>query len=68
MTLTQKDRIAKHLITKGKITTIQAFTQYRITRLSAHIHSLRREGATINGKWAKNKKTRWMVYKLESLI
>jgi len=62
--LTQKEKISYHLIKYKSITTIQAFLKYRITRLSAHIHSLRNNGMNIRSKRMEDKKagTWWFKY------
>jgi hypothetical protein len=61
--MSQKEKIKKHLLKKS-ITTIEAFEKYKITRLSAHIHILRKEGLIIEGKRMENKKegTWWFKY------
>lgn len=45
--MTQKQKIKYHLETYGKITSMQAFSRYRITRLSARIYDLRQDGMNI---------------------
>lgn len=44
---TQNQKILQHLQTRGDITSMQAFEQYGITRLSARIFDLRCEGHNI---------------------
>ena len=41
--MTQLEKIYRHLQDKGSITTWEAIQQYGITRLSAHIHTLRQK-------------------------
>ena len=62
--LTQKEKISNHLKKYKSITTIQAFVKYRITRLSAHIHSLRKDKMNIRSKRMQDKKTGtwWFKY------
>lgn len=45
---TQYDRILNHLRTKGHITSLQAFRDYGISRLSAVIFNLRKDGYRID--------------------
>ena len=45
--LTQYDRVLRHLKEKGNITSLQAFREYGITRLSAVIFNLRKDGYII---------------------
>lgn len=47
MSNTQNEKILQHLQTRGDITSMQAFEQYGITRLSARIFDLRCEGYNI---------------------
>lgn len=47
MRITQEDVILKRLKDWGKISSFEAFLQYGITRLSAVIHRLRKEGYNI---------------------
>ena len=44
---TQCDRILQHLKSKGSITSMEAFEQYGITRLSGRIFDLREMGYDI---------------------
>lgn len=43
----QRQAILKHLITHGSITSMQAFQEYGVTRLSAIIHDFRSMGMNI---------------------
>lgn len=55
--ITQTDRVLRHLKDKGKITSWEAIREYGITRLSAKIFSLKKEGhkITFEWVWAKNR-------------
>lgn len=48
--MTQKQEILKHLQTFGTITTMQAYDDYDITRLSARVYDLRQDGYLIDNK------------------
>ena len=48
--MTQNQKVLRHMKTFGKITTMEAFTEYGITRLSARIWDLRHEGHMIAAK------------------
>lgn len=50
MNKTQKEVIRKRLEKKGCITSYQAFIRYGITRLSAIIYDLRKEGMEISAE------------------
>ena len=45
--MTQKEKVLKHLKAKKKISSMDAFTKYHITRLAAIIFDLRDEGYDI---------------------
>lgn len=47
MRTTHKDRVLRHLRDYGTISSMEAFREYGITRLSAVIFTLREEGYTI---------------------
>lgn len=47
MKMTQRDRVLRHLKEFGNITSWQAFREYSITRLSALIYDLRKDGYEI---------------------
>lgn len=47
MSNTQKQRILDHLVRKGSITTMEAFTELNITKLTTRISELRRDGYDI---------------------
>jgi hypothetical protein len=69
MKLTQYDRVLKHLQDYGTITSWESFIEYGITRLSAVIFMLRRDGFNISSTF-KTTKTRYgeptsfAIYKL----
>lgn len=48
--LTQYDRVLRHLKEKGSITSLQAFREYGIMRLSAIIFNLRKDGYNIENE------------------
>ena len=61
-TLSQEEIVAIHLIHEGNISSMEAISEYGITRLSAKIHTLRKRGWNIqtvpeNGKNRFGKKT-----------
>lgn len=47
---TQKELVLNHIKEHGKITSIEAVYRYKITRLSARIYDLRRDGYNIISK------------------
>ena len=55
--ITQEDRVLRHLQQFGHITSWEAIKEYGITRLSAKIFNLRREGYDITNtmKFVKNR-------------
>ena len=53
--MTQSDRVLRHLRDNKTITTLEAIQEYGITRLSARIYILRKEGHTINDEWIEVK-------------
>ena len=53
----QKEIIKQHLFKHNSITSWEAITKYKITRLSAHILSLRDEGLNIISTYKRNPKT-----------
>jgi len=63
--LTQKEIVLKHLEEHGKITSLEAFQEYLITRLSAIIYRLRREGYDITSSERTSKRGSYYAeYKL----
>jgi hypothetical protein len=61
--ITQLEQVRKHLRSGKKLTTWQAIMLYNITRLSAHIHTLRSEGMPIVGKVVTKEGKHWTEYK-----
>lgn len=59
--------MAKH----GKITSMDAFTEFNCTRLAARIHDLKEMGYSISGemksKTENGKTTTWKEYRLENV-
>lgn len=51
--MTQAEKILKHLRERGSITSMEAFQLYGITRLSARICDLRRQGVQISNQKQK---------------
>lgn len=62
--MTHKERIYQHLLDNGSITSMEAYTQYGITRLSGRIHDLRKEGKNIISvrERSRNRYGRMVVY------
>ena len=59
------EEVKKYLLKKGKITSWEAITKFRATRLSDIIYKMRNRGYDIYGIWETNKDgTRYMVYNL----
>ncbi len=57
--------VKKHLIKRKKITSWEAITKYRATRLSDIIWKLRKQGFPIHSVWETNKDgARYTVYHL----
>jgi len=60
---TQRDKIATYLKAGNPITTMEAFSKFRITRLSAVIFALRYEkGMNVKHIDKSNKGKTWRVY------
>ena len=53
--ITHYDRILKHLKEKGSVTSLQAFRDYGVTRLSAVIYELRQDGYNITSTMTARK-------------
>ncbi len=53
---TQKQKILDHLVREGSITTMEAFTELGITKLTTRISELRRDGYNIVGEQIVYKK------------
>jgi len=47
-TMTQKERVLRHIDDYGSITSMEAFNEYGITRLAARVSELRRDGIQID--------------------
>ena len=59
------EEVKKYLLKRGKITSWEAITKFRATRLSDIIWKMRNRGYDIYGIWETNKDgTRYMVYNL----
>ena len=54
-TLTQKDRIIRHLNDKGSITALDAIKEYGIMRLASRISELKDEGYNIRSEFVSSK-------------
>lgn len=52
---TQKDRILRHLQDYKSVTSWDSFTEYGITRLSAIIFILKKEGYEFTDEWISSK-------------
>lgn len=53
--MTQKEEVLRHLREMGSLSSFEAFAYYGITRLSARVHELRKDGYTIRGTVQKVK-------------
>ena len=62
--MSQKDTVLNHLKQHGHIDTKTAIKEYFITRLSAHILTLKNEGMPIVPAWLNNGKRSWVEYRL----
>lgn len=63
--LSQEDVIARHLEQHGSITSMEAFEQYKITRLSGRIFDLRARGMDIVTDMVYGRGgTRYAVYRV----
>ena len=64
--MTQNQIILQHLRQRGSITSMEAFAEYSITRLSGRIHELRAQGYKITtGKEKARNGAIYAVYRLE---
>lgn len=63
--MSQNQKILNHLKEHKKITSIEAFEKYRITRLSARIYDLREQGHKITSEMIYGDEYRYAVYRLE---
>ena len=56
------EEVKNHLIRNGKITSWEAITRYRATRLSAIVYNLRRSGMDIQSTMINEKGVRYALY------
>ena len=68
--MTQNEEILRHLLTYGKITSLEAMNKYRIMRLGARIYDLKKQGYPINtylrvGKSRSGESMVFAEYRLE---
>ena len=54
-TLTQKDRIIRHLNDKGSITALEAVKEYGIMQLASRIYELKDQGYNIRSEFVSSK-------------
>ncbi len=54
-TLTQKDRILRHLNDKGSITALEAMKEYGIMRLTSRVCELKDQGYKIRSEFISSK-------------
>lgn len=59
---TQTLQVLNHLKQYGSITSLEAISNYTITRLSASIHTLRDSGYVIRSDWESIGGKRWVRY------
>lgn len=69
MANTQCERILRHLMDFGTITSVEAMQEYGIMRLASRINDLRKQGydiitETATGKNRYDELTHWAVYRL----
>ena len=57
--------VAFVILKRGKITSWEAITKFRATRLSDIIYKMRKRGYAVGGKWVRYNRQRYMVYTLE---
>lgn len=62
---TQVNEVLHHLETNGSITSWQAITLYKITRLAEYVRQLREEGFEIESNWEHGNGKRWVRYELQ---
>lgn len=64
--MTQNETILNHIKKHGSITSMEAFAEYNITRLSGRIHELRAQGHPIVTDHATAKNgAKYAVYRLQ---
>lgn len=61
----QLDQIHTHLVNHGSISSWQAISEYRITRVAEYIRQLREMGLDIKSEWKSKDNKRWVEYILE---
>lgn len=59
---TQYLQVLNHFKQYGSITSIEAISNYKITRLSAIILNLRDDGYSIESEWQSNNTKNWVKY------
>lgn len=66
---TQEEKVLEYIRRYGKITTLDAFKDLGITRLSAKIFNLKRQGHNITGEFRteKNRFGQYICYKIYRL-
>lgn len=62
--MNQKDRVLEHLAQFGSITSMEAITRYKITRLSAVIFDLKHKGHDIQTETLRDGTSTWAKYSL----
>lgn len=62
--MTKKQKILSHLKSGKSITSMQAIDLYRVTRLAAVVHTLKKEGYPIESKNVKGNDGAYSVYKM----
>ena len=65
--MAQTSKVLEHIKRCGSITSMEAFRQYGITRLSGRIFDLRRAGYPISMTYENNGDARYGVYRLEEV-
>lgn len=58
----QKEIVHKHIKDHGSITSMEAFSNYGITRLAARVHELRGDGVEILSHSVTKGKTTFAIY------
>lgn len=62
--MTQEMQVLKHINRYGKITSMNAFEKYGITRLADRIYTLRNKGYAINTTITSNGKAGYATYSM----
>ncbi len=63
--INKSEAVFKHLVSHGFITTWDAITKYKATRLSSIIYNLRNKGYDIESVWVEDKPSRFVMYTLK---